>query len=72
MMINGFAGYFTTKLQDHVELSILPERPTLRSYSWFPLYFPFEEAVLLEKGKQITIEMWRKHQVGRVWYEWKY
>ena len=41
MVINGFAGYFTTQLQDDVGLSILPERPTLGSYSWFPIFFPF-------------------------------
>jgi len=49
-MINGFAGYFTSKLYGSAELSILPEKPTFGMYSWFPIFFSFLKAEFLPKG----------------------
>lgn len=61
MVVNGFAGYFTTQLYNFSELSIIPERPSFGSYSWFPLFFPFDESVELDAGQKIEIRMSRKH-----------
>lgn len=72
MIINGFAGYFTCGLYKHCELSILPEKQTFGMYSWYPLFFCFQNAEFLAKGQEISIELWRKYTEKKVWYEWKY
>lgn len=71
-MINGFAGYFTSGLYQHCELSILPEKPTFGMYSWYPLFFCFLDAEYLAKGQDIEIDLWRKYTNKKVWYEWSY
>lgn len=72
LVISGFAGYFSSHLYSYSELSILPERPTLGMFSWFPLFFSFQGPEFVAQGQQLTIEIWRKGGHKRVWYEWRY
>lgn len=69
-VLDGFAGYFTAQLYKDIEISILPETHTQGMASWFPIYFPVNRSYI-KKGEQITVEVWRKVEPTKVWYEWK-
>jgi protein arginine N-methyltransferase 5 len=68
--IHGFAGYFTAELYQDVFYSIQPEKHTPLMHSWFPLYFPIKNPLIVYKGQQIKIFIWRNSSSSKVWYEW--
>ena len=40
-------------------------------FSWFPLYFPLRDPVILPPGCVLGVNMWRIVGGGKVWYEWE-
>jgi type II protein arginine methyltransferase len=38
--------------------------------SWFPLYFPLKRAVWFPDDSECVINIWRKEDGRKVWYEW--
>lgn len=69
-LCHGLAGYFDTLLYKGVTLSIHPDTHTPGMFSWFPIYFPFKDPVLLPAGGALEVAMWRCAGPGKVWYEW--
>lgn len=69
-LLHGFAGFFETQLYSKVWLSIKPDTHTPEMRSWFPMYFPINKPVNVEKGSNVTILMWRLTKSFKVWYEW--
>jgi len=69
-MIHGFAGFFETELYHGVWLSINPNTQTKDMRSWFPMYFPINKPVMVEKGSKVNITIWRLTKSQKVWYEW--
>eukprot|EP00172_Hildenbrandia_rubra_P003545 Plantae.Rhodophyta-Hildenbrandia_rubra.ctg5823.p1 GENE.Plantae.Rhodophyta-Hildenbrandia_rubra.ctg5823~~Plantae.Rhodophyta-Hildenbrandia_rubra.ctg5823.p1 ORF type:complete len:676 (+),score=92.43 Plantae.Rhodophyta-Hildenbrandia_rubra.ctg5823:201-2228(+) len=67
---HGFAGYFETTLFDDVTLSIKPDTHSEGMFSWFPVYFPMAQPIVCEKGKTLTVHMWRRCAPTTVHYEW--
>jgi protein arginine N-methyltransferase 5 len=39
-------------------------------FSWFPLYFPLSQPVLVPAGAILQAQIWRKVSETKVWYEW--
>lgn len=70
-VLHGFAGYFTSKLYKNIEISILPSSHTPGMMSWYPFFLPINEALYLKKDETFTIEIWRKTDPDKVWYEWR-
>jgi protein arginine N-methyltransferase 5 len=69
-VLNGFAGYFTSKLYKDIELSILPTTHTLGMASWYPIFFPVATPIEIKKDEEIEVEFWRKGDKEKVWYEY--
>ena len=74
-MVHGFLGTFTAVLyaaKDHstVELSTRPSAFSTGMFSWFPLYFPLREPILVPDSSTMIASLWRKTEDSRVWYEW--
>lgn len=69
-LVHGFAGYFDCQLYRDVRISIKPETFSVGMFSWFPMYFPLQSPVLLQKGQTLCGHWWRRHDRQKVWYEW--
>ena len=39
-------------------------------HSWFPMYFPIKNPLIVTKGQTVSIEVWRNNSQSKVWYEW--
>jgi protein arginine N-methyltransferase 5 len=39
-------------------------------FSWFPLYFPLKEPIHVPYGTKVCLNVWRRGDSSRVWYEW--
>lgn len=78
--IHGLVGTFTAVLyqpksnEPAIKISTRPEEFSTGMFSWFPLYFPLRDPVMVPSGGTITCSIWRRtdisHGNGRVWYEW--
>jgi len=53
-----------------VTLSIYPPTATPSMHSWFPIFFPLREPLLLRAGGDVQAHIWRACSASRVWYEW--
>ena len=69
-LLHGFAGYFHSPLYGSAAISIVPTMHTTGMFSWFPLFIPLQQPVLLEAGAQLVLHIWRCVDARRVWYEW--
>ena len=69
-VLHGFAGYFDAKLYRDVHISIHPDTHSKDMFSWFPMFFPIKEPLLLRKGDKIILDFWRVIDDTKVWYEW--
>ncbi|KAG5354099.1 hypothetical protein C0989_007459 [Termitomyces sp. Mn162] len=72
-VLHGLAGYFEAILYGNVGLSIHPHRKDQISkdmLSWFPLFFPFKEALYLPSNSELQVSIWRLTNERQVWYEW--
>lgn len=69
--LDGFCGYFTAKLYKDIEISINPKTYSKGLISWYPIIFPSLHRVYIQKGETLTIEIWRRVNDTKVWYEWK-
>lgn len=69
-VIHGLVGYFETVLYKDIKLSINPATFSTGMFSWFPIYFPLVKPVYAEAGQPVTVQMWRRNSVNKVWYEW--
>ncbi len=76
-LVHGFAGYFESALSDGVLLSNHPPTLTPDLFSWFPLFLPLRDPVLVREGETMEVRVWRCVRDGaagagggRVWYEW--
>lgn len=70
--IHGFAGYFEAQLYQDVRCSIEPRTHTLKMRSWFPIYFPILRPELLSPGAKLEVQLWRRSDEEKVWYEWQF
>jgi len=90
IIVHGFLGTFDCILyKSNVEheghdtsaesrISIAPSNFSKGMFSWFPLYFPLREPLLVPPGASICCNIWRRTDAlsssgsggGRVWYEW--
>lgn len=68
---HGFAGYFTSRLYKSNKLSIRPQDHTKDLISWFPMYFPLIEPILVKANQGLTMEMKRETDGVSVWYEFR-
>ena len=53
-----------------VIMGTVPGSATPGMASWFPIFFPLRDPVLLRPGDTVEVLMWRCCGPGRVWYEW--
>ncbi|GKY95937.1 hypothetical protein MPSEU_000554300 [Mayamaea pseudoterrestris] len=53
-------------------ISIAPTNFSVGMFSWFPLYFPIHEPLLVPAGASVRVYLWRKQSLeqSKVWYEW--
>jgi len=68
--IHGFAGYFNSVLYPDINMGIVPAMHTKDLHSWFPMFFPINEPLLVEPGDSIEVALWRDSNTSSVWYEW--
>jgi protein arginine N-methyltransferase 5 len=79
--IHGFLGTFDSILykSKHVtsgqtateaRISIVPSTFSTGMFSWFPLYFPLKEPMVIPSGATLEASMWRRMEGTKVWYEW--
>eukprot|EP00554_Chaetoceros_debilis_P007417 CAMPEP_0194072662 /NCGR_PEP_ID=MMETSP0149-20130528/342_1 /TAXON_ID=122233 /ORGANISM="Chaetoceros debilis, Strain MM31A-1" /LENGTH=733 /DNA_ID=CAMNT_0038752563 /DNA_START=93 /DNA_END=2294 /DNA_ORIENTATION=+ len=74
-LLHGFLGSFhcvlyKSKNSVSSDISIAPESFSTGMFSWFPLYFPLKEPLLVPPGSSVRANIWRKCDDKRVWYEW--
>jgi len=69
-VLHGFTGYFETVLYKDVMLSIEPSTYSRGMVSWFPIFFPIKDPILLKAGDDVVVHFWRTHNEREVWYEW--
>lgn len=69
-IVHGLAGYFEAVLYNDIKISINPDTFSVGMFSWFPIFFPISSPVYVEGGKTVTVHMWRRKSVSKVWYEW--
>lgn len=70
-ILHGFAGYFSSQLYKDISLSTEPSSHTLGMISWFPMFFPLCDPVLLADDATIEVNFQRKLDNQKVWYEWQ-
>lgn len=68
--VHGFGGYFEATLYPGVALSTHPATHTPNMFSWFPIFFPLREPLVLAPGQGVDVRMWRGVGPHKVWYEW--
>jgi len=77
--IHGFLGTFEAILYRGIDKEvnsppiIISTRPTSFStgmFSWFPLYFPLKAPIHVPYGTKVCLNVWRRGDSSRVWYEW--
>jgi len=70
-LCHGFAGYFESVLYKGTVISINPKTHTEGMFSWYPVYFPFEQCLNLKVGDKLVIDIWRCGSDHYRWYEWR-
>lgn len=70
MQLHGFSGYFNAVLYKNVIISIEPSTYSDGMFSWFPVYFPIKNTMLVKSGNIISVHFWRCCDEYKVWYEW--
>lgn len=70
MQLHGFSGYFDAVLYKDVIISIEPSTQSIGMFSWFPIYFPIKDTMLVKSGNIISVHFWRYCGENKVWYEW--
>jgi type II protein arginine methyltransferase len=68
--LHGFVGYFDATLYGDVHISIDPTTFSDQMVSWFPIFFPLQQPVLVARGATIECHFWRCVDDNKVWYEW--
>ncbi|CAG0912481.1 unnamed protein product [Notodromas monacha] len=72
--IHGLEGGFQAILLDGSgELGNVKHRPGMSgmdTVTWYPMFFPLQNPLLVERGGKITVTMSRKSDEKHVWYEW--
>ncbi|XP_050532526.1 protein arginine N-methyltransferase 5-like [Daktulosphaira vitifoliae] len=70
MQLHGFSGYFHSVLYKDIIISIEPKTESVGMFSWFPVFFPIKDTMLVKAGEIITVHFWRCCNKYKVWYEW--
>lgn len=70
MQLHGFSGYFDAVLYKDIMISIEPSTHSIGMFSWFPVYFPIKDTMLVKSGNVISVHFWRCCDNHKVWYEW--
>ncbi len=73
--LHGFLGTFHCVLyesskKEEIVISIAPESFSTGMYSWFPLFFPLREPMIVSEDDSLKCNIWRKTDSKSVWYEW--
>lgn len=53
-----------------VHMGTTPGSATPGMASWFPIFFPLRDPVLVLAGAAVEVLLWRCCGPGHVWYEW--
>ena len=69
-ILHGFRGTFDCTLYADIHISIADAHHSEGMFSWFPLYIPLENPLVLEGGEEIAVHVWRRVSKTKVWYEW--
>jgi protein arginine N-methyltransferase 5 len=69
-VLHGFAGYFEAELYDGVMLSTRPLTHTPHMLSWFPLFIPIRQPIIIHAKEKVRVNFSRSCDTNRVWYEW--
>lgn len=69
-LCTGLVGSFTSQLHGNIFMSTEPHQFSVGMFSWFPLFFPLHEPLLVPVGASLKVQVWRKHDAQAVWYEW--
>lgn len=69
-ILHGFRGTFDCTLYGNIHISIADTHYSEGMFSWFPLYIPLENPLVLTSGEEITVKIWRRVSRTRAWYEW--
>ena len=61
-------------------LSIAPQSHSKKLVSWFPMFIPIDTPLFarlislnysyVNKGDKVVVDIWRRTDQKRVWYEW--
>lgn len=70
MQLHGFSGYFDAVLYKDITISIEPSTHSVGMFSWFPVYFPIRDTMLVKSGNIVSVHFWRCCDEYKVWYEW--
>lgn len=73
-LLGTFSADLYTSRQGHgtSNISICPFNFSVGMFSWFPLYFPISEPLLVPAAASLRVYLWRRKSVehAKVWYEW--
>jgi len=69
-LLHGFVGYFHCTLYGDVAISIVPGTHSRGMFSWFPIFFPMQHPIKVDRGDKIEVHIWRRSSSSKVWYEW--
>lgn len=75
--LNCIIGYFECNLYGNIGFSTNPDPSdgdlpfSKNMISWHPFLFVLDEDLQCRKGDIVEIEIWRKFNENKVWYEWK-
>eukprot|EP01105_Mastigella_eilhardi_P006288 TRINITY_DN17916_c0_g1_i1.p1 TRINITY_DN17916_c0_g1~~TRINITY_DN17916_c0_g1_i1.p1 ORF type:complete len:606 (+),score=151.62 TRINITY_DN17916_c0_g1_i1:51-1868(+) len=69
-VIHGFAGYFQAMLYKEINMSINPATESQGMFSWFPIFLPLRNPVVVPAGSLVEVHLWRRCNKNKVWYEW--
>lgn len=68
--LHGFVGYFHATLYKDICISTDPATESVGMFSWFPLYMPLRQPVLVPDNSKVAVHFWRHVSSHKVWYEW--
>eukprot|EP00186_Timspurckia_oligopyrenoides_P000172 CAMPEP_0182446154 /NCGR_PEP_ID=MMETSP1172-20130603/4023_1 /TAXON_ID=708627 /ORGANISM="Timspurckia oligopyrenoides, Strain CCMP3278" /LENGTH=627 /DNA_ID=CAMNT_0024642039 /DNA_START=137 /DNA_END=2020 /DNA_ORIENTATION=+ len=70
VQLHGFAGYFEAHLYNDIVISTVPDTYSHGMLTWFSVFIPLARPVLLLSESFCQVQLWRRSEKGRVWYEW--
>ena len=70
VVMHGMVGYFDAQLYKDVMISIHPDTHSKDMFSWFPMFFPLKNPIMVKEKEKIKLDFWRIVDASQIWYEW--